>query len=209
MQPVKITVTDHVGREVNPYSPYDPIHEPNSDLSRFDYFAKHNVAYPCPELANTKPCEMVEAELVWQWQNPYTPDKRWEDEPDDANHNHSISHGYNTRQIWRLVKEEKADTTPYELIANERRRKSEKYGWDDKAIIERIEDYGQGECAEAAACYCMPNLAHEYFPWDLSYFKPTMDMPTTETRIKELVKAGAFIVDEITRLQALTPPTLK
>jgi len=86
------------------------------------------------------------------------------------------------------------------MIAAERKRKAEKYGYDDKAIIERVEDYGAGELALAAACFCEPFFAQEYFPWDLSYFKPTPD-----DRIKELVKAAAFIVDEIVRLQALTP----
>lgn len=110
--------------------------------------------------------------------------------------------GWKEIKVWRLSPSQKVEVkevlTPYDLIIAERKRKSEKYGYNDKSIIERVEDYGSGELALAAACFCEPFFANEYFPWDLGYFKPTPN-----DRIKELVKAGAFIIDEITRLQAM------
>lgn len=92
-----------------------------------------------------------------------------------------------------------------QMISDERERKSVKYGYTNEAILERTEDYGKGELALAAASYCLTigDQTEDYltpserlFPWSLEYFKPTPD-----DRIKELVKAAAFIVDEIYRLQ--------
>lgn len=92
---------------------------------------------------------------------------------------------------------------PLELIADERKRKGELYGYDDKAVIDRTEDYGNGELADAAASYALAFRDDTgkpciFWPWGREYFKATPD-----DRIKELVKAGAFIVDEIVRLQNL------
>lgn len=95
--------------------------------------------------------------------------------------------------------------TALELIAEEKQRKIDKYGYSDEYIKEFTEDYGNGELALAAASYLLSDTwlskDHGYipeiiFPWDIDiYFKPSDD------RIKELVKAASMVIDEITRLQ--------
>lgn len=97
--------------------------------------------------------------------------------------------------------------TAIELIIEERERKADIYGYSDQYIAATFEDYGSGELAAAAACYAMRPEDRvssqntfvptpDMFPWPDEYWKPT-----PENRIRELVKAGAMIVDEINRLQ--------
>lgn len=101
-----------------------------------------------------------------------------------------------------------------ELIAAERQRQIEQEGWTP----EHDAGHGEGELAEAAACYAMPERARQIpvegetdlengatsgvssvlWPWDESYWKPTPN-----DRIRELVKAGALIAAEIDRLQCV------
>ena len=93
-----------------------------------------------------------------------------------------------------------------ELIADERQRQIDVYGYSDDHILKSVEDYSCGELGDAAASYAMTqgfrddsSEGHKtpfFFPWDEDYFNPSPG-----DRIKELVKAGAMIVAEITRLQ--------
>lgn len=94
---------------------------------------------------------------------------------------------------------------PLELIADERQRQIDKYGYTDEHISAADEDYANGQLSKAAAAYLLTQrfitdgsyLPVILFPWDIDiYFK---ECPTD--RIKELVKAGAMIVAEIKRLQ--------
>lgn len=98
------------------------------------------------------------------------------------------------------------------LIAAERQRQIEQEGWTP----EHDAEHGEGELAEAAACYAMPERARQIpvegetdldtgnatgvsellWPWDKTSWKPT-----PSNRIRELVKAGALIAAEIDRLQ--------
>src|SRR5688572_24536646 len=87
--------------------------------------------------------------------------------------------------------------TGVELIAAERQRQIEVEGWTP----EHDDEHDVGEIARAAACYAMrPYLhrdkVHLYWPWSSQWWKPTPD-----SRIRELVKAGALIAAEIARLQ--------
>jgi len=92
------------------------------------------------------------------------------------------------------------------LVARERKRQIEEEGWSSEHDQQHI----NGELAALAMCYLTdPEKREEefgeleppiWFPesWDLQWWKPTPD-----DRIRELAKAGALIVAEIDRLQAL------
>lgn len=92
-----------------------------------------------------------------------------------------------------------------DLVIKERMRQVDKYGYTDEHIKNSPEDYGDEELARAAAVYSLPegyrfwsegrDRVSSFFPWDNEYWKPSPD-----DRIKELTKAGAMIVAEITRL---------
>lgn len=106
------------------------------------------------------------------------------------------------------VKEQGRFKSAIEIIADERQRQIDKYAYSDDVISHCTEDYGKGELALAAASYLLSDqwlskdhgyLPDMIFPWDTDiYFKPSPD-----DRIKELSKAGAMIVAEITRLQSI------
>jgi hypothetical protein len=103
MQSVKITVKDHVGREVNPYEQFTnddfPFKEINQKWKQFEATVQ---LYRCPELANTKPGEVVEAELVWRHANSYG----------GYTYTEQMTGYVTEEQIYRLVpKEEKSDYT--------------------------------------------------------------------------------------------------
>lgn len=94
--------------------------------------------------------------------------------------------------------------TGIELIAYERQRQIDVYGYTDEYIKNSPEDYGEGDLAFASAAYLMTErwltkdsgyIPELLFPWDMTYFKPSPN-----DRIKELSKAGAMIVAEIDRL---------
>lgn len=101
--------------------------------------------------------------------------------------------------------------TGIELIAEERQRQIDVYGYDDEHIFNSPEDYQLGELALAAACYALPDderISHDesfvptpdLFPWDQQYWKPS-----PENRVRELVKAASMLVAEIDRLQNSNP----
>lgn len=81
MKTHQITVDkEGMGRPVNPFSPYDPTHEPGTDYSRFDWFSKTNASLPAFTPDNKiAPDGEYEAELVWQlklndeWYNSVEP----------------------------------------------------------------------------------------------------------------------------------------
>lgn len=103
-----------------------------------------------------------------------------------------------------------------ELIREERERQKNVEGWTP----EHDDEHTNGELANAASCYAMTEDEREtvlsiYFcaqgrdfdnredkplswPWAKMWWKPT-----SNDRIKELVKAGALIVAEIERLQRM------
>lgn len=94
------------------------------------------------------------------------------------------------------------------LIACERDRQIVVEGWTP----DHDYHHWRGELALAAAVYAIPqdcrsifagyagrsNVQRELWPFEWHWFKPT-----PEDRIRELVKAGALIVAEIERLQAI------
>lgn len=90
-----------------------------------------------------------------------------------------------------------------ELIRAERQRQIEAEGWSQERDCEV---HAWGQLAEAAACYALgKNTVYGsaggwvyLWPWDKRWWKPT-----PESRIKELVKAGALIAAEIDRLEAM------
>jgi hypothetical protein len=109
-----ITVKDGIGREV----PYMPQTEEEAGEAAQDYFINGSSAsssYPCPEMQETRPGETVLAELVWQMranrdlvEAGIDKEIRWMDI------NINLIDGLRPealRQIWRLVKEAKAEPT--------------------------------------------------------------------------------------------------
>ena len=96
-------------------------------------------------------------------------------------------------------------STVIELIVEERQRQITEEGW----TTEHDDEHVDGELADAAACYAMnvrtrlvlswrSNILRSVWPksWTLNWWKPSSD-----NRIRDLVKAGALIVAEIERLQ--------
>ena len=102
--------------------------------------------------------------------------------------------------------------TGIEIITKERLRQIEEEGWTP----EHDSEHGDGELADAAACYCIDSdrtitwntsrvqavatilLKRDlHFPWDNKWWKPSPD-----NRIKELAKAGALIAAEIDRIKS-------
>lgn len=98
-----------------------------------------------------------------------------------------------------------------QLIAKESQRQIAEEGFTPEHDAEHV----TGALAMAAACYATPQKHRPMsgnmpfgWPWAREWWKPTPD-----DRIRELVKAGALIVAEITRLlsteDAPTSPTKK
>lgn len=92
-----------------------------------------------------------------------------------------------------------------DLIAHERRRQIEKEGW----TTHQDRSYKAHELVRAAITYAMPEEIRElsvfngkqslrsfFWPFSEGWWKPTPD-----TRIRELVKAGALIAAEIDRIR--------
>lgn len=86
-----------------------------------------------------------------------------------------------------------------DLIARERNRQIQHEGWD----ANHDEGHDAEELAEAAACYIMPARARALGCTDDPFLWPgNWDWkPTSEDRIRELVKGGALAAAEIDRLQ--------
>jgi len=83
------------------------------------------------------------------------------------------------------------ETDPIEMIANERFSQKEDHGYTD----EHDDQYKDGELAYAACCSIDAVVRYKW-PWG--------DRPSKadgQSRIKQLVVAGALIVAEIERLQ--------
>jgi hypothetical protein len=84
-------------------------------------------------------------------------------------------------------------TQALEDIMFERARQKAVEGWTK----EHDDAHTDGALAKAATCYAsVYPLAASYWPWDLSWWKPT-------NRRRDLVKAGALILAEIERLDRL------
>ena len=85
-----------------------------------------------------------------------------------------------------------------ERITAERQRQIDVEGWTP----EHDEQHELGELATAAACYALPDIRPEWWPWDAKFWKPTdpTHAQPGEPRIRELEKAGALIAAEIDRL---------
>lgn len=104
-----------------------------------------------------------------------------------------------------------------ELIAQERERQIVEEGWTE----DHDDAHTRGELATAGACYALlgtrwrdasilgnPLLSGVLWPWHQTWWKPAEypDPPYTpsvhrDRKIKDLVRAGAFIAAEIDRLQ--------
>lgn len=89
--------------------------------------------------------------------------------------------------------------TGAELIAAERDRQMDSEGWSSEHDDAHVND----EIAMAASCYALPNRHRRLiadvpagWPWSTDFWKPS-----TDDRVRELVKAGALIAAEIDRLQ--------
>ena len=84
-----------------------------------------------------------------------------------------------------------------ELIAEERKRQIEKEGWS----LEHDQLHDNEELAQAAENYLVhymydfPGIPH-FWPFDISWWKPAK----SNTRLRDLVKAGALIAAEIDRI---------
>ena len=94
--------------------------------------------------------------------------------------------------------------TGIELIAEERQRQIEKYGWTK----EHDAQHADNELAVAAASYAMPEGARTFMrTQDGNYlpifwpFKAKWWKPCPHDRVRELVKAGALIAAEIDKIQ--------
>lgn len=87
---------------------------------------------------------------------------------------------------------EKGASTCIDLIAAERQRQLDAEGWTP----EHDDEHQGGELATAAACYLLPDVCDDWWPWAWNYWKPTPN-----DRMRELVKAGALIAAEIDRLR--------
>lgn len=112
------------------------------------------------------------------------------------------------KRIGKVLKFRKMKTG-VELIAKERQRQIKQEGHTLKSDQDTNRSQ---ELAAAAACYAMPpkdrkdaclfpadhNGMPKLWPWGSKWWKPT-----SENRIKELVKAGALIAAEIDRLNAV------
>lgn len=83
--------------------------------------------------------------------------------------------------------------TGIELIAEEQQRKKEIYGYD-VSDHDLKEFYEKGQCREAAIQY-LGGEAVDTWPSDWAHEYKPGDNP-----IRDLQKAGAFIADEIDRL---------
>ena len=88
-----------------------------------------------------------------------------------------------------------------ERIAEERRRQVEVEGWTP----EHDAAHSDGELVDAAVAYAIAaqdgsGASELWWPWHMSYYKPTPN-----DRIRELAKAGALIAAEIDRLIAVQP----
>lgn len=92
-----------------------------------------------------------------------------------------------------------------ELIAEERIRQIEVEGY----TIESDDTHDKGQLAKAAAAYSLAEDYRKHAPQEIvkkepPFFWPWTDQswkPTSEDRVKELIKAGALIAAEIDRLQ--------
>jgi len=93
-----------------------------------------------------------------------------------------------------------ATMTGVDLIGAERQRQVDAEGWTP----EHDDGHRSGDLARAAGVYAMPyngSWKVYHWPWGPESFK--YKPPTTEGRIRELVKAGALIAAEIDRLNRL------
>ena len=84
-----------------------------------------------------------------------------------------------------------------ELITAERERQISEEGW----TAEHDQEHDDGELAKAAACYLLPEIKGEWWPWSWKWWKPT-----PEDRQCELVKAGALVAAELDRVLSQRPP---
>lgn len=84
------------------------------------------------------------------------------------------------------------------LIDNERRRQQLEEGFTTESDIAIN---ANGELALAAACYALPNMPNEreiIWPWLGGWWKPSPN-----DRKREIIKAGALLVAEWDRLDAI------
>lgn len=102
--------------------------------------------------------------------------------------------------------------TGIELISAERKRQIEVEGWTP----EHDDKHANGELADGACAYAMTNTmvdligdswGHDmhlhFWPFELNYYKKNFNEDEGESRIRDLVKAGAMIAAEIDRLQRI------
>lgn len=96
------------------------------------------------------------------------------------------------------------------LIAEERGRQVAQHGYTLKGDLETYRNK-PGQLNVAAVCYAtmagsnnemrdmLRNVKPRYWPWDVRWWKPGKDN-SHDSRIRELVKAGALLAAEIDRL---------
>jgi hypothetical protein len=106
-QPTAITVTNYMGKRVNPYQMSNVT--PMMGMSNFESFheyEKNNPEYPCPAIANTEPGETVMAILGWQAniEEERSGRRYWSNIESPEFYNDRL---IETRQIWVPIVEQK------------------------------------------------------------------------------------------------------
>lgn len=87
-----------------------------------------------------------------------------------------------------------------ELIAEERKRQVEVEGW----TMEHDKSHNCGELSDMAVCYALRPYWRSRLPLNLIFpFDEVYWKPSSNDRVRDLVKAGALIAAEIDRLNNL------
>jgi len=110
-QPTAITVSNYMGKRVNPHEQY--IDGGYFNTNWRDWNTKENLAeHPCPSIANTERGETVMAYLQWQEQLPLS--KKW------VNVSDGTDPKYKKRQIWvPIVKQKEGEGKFGEWVTEE------------------------------------------------------------------------------------------
>jgi len=111
MKPTPITVTNYMGRPVNPHPKWFQGQNglPISQSGIWEMFESEIKCHFCPSLANTEPGKTILAYLQWQFWAPNSLYPEWEDcDPNETwREEWCRGNGCKTRQIWVPIVEQK------------------------------------------------------------------------------------------------------